>query len=155
MTCNTGACNVELRPATQEDLSAILALLKESSLPTAGLGDQALTDFIVAERGGRLVGVVGLEIYRESALLRSAAVEPSWRGTGIGRALVERALDLSRKRGIRDVFLLTTTAEDYFPRFGFCCVTRDSVPAAVRGSAEFQGACPDSAVVMRKTVSAA
>jgi amino-acid N-acetyltransferase len=143
---------VQLRPAEPADLPAVLALLSQAKLPTQGVESRALQDFIVAEGDGKLVGVVGLEIYRESALLRSAAVDPNWRGTGVGRALVERALDLSRERGIRDVFLLTTTAEGYFPRFGFCCVNRDAVPEAVRASVEFREACPASAVVMRKTM---
>jgi amino-acid N-acetyltransferase len=145
---------VQLRPAEAGDLPAVLTLLGDTKLPTQGVEPRALRDFIVAEREGKLVGVVGLEIYRDSALLRSAAVDPSWRGTGVGRALVERALDLSRERGIHDVFLLTTTAEHYFPRFGFCCVNRDSVPEAVQASVEFREACPASAVVMRKTVGA-
>jgi amino-acid N-acetyltransferase len=145
---------VQLRQAELGDLPAVLALLGNTKLPTQGVEPRALRDFIVAEREGKLVGVVGLEIYRHSALLRSAAVDPSWQGTGVGRALVERALDLSRERGIHDVYLLTTTAEHYFPRFGFCCVNRDSVPEAVQASVEFREACPASAVVMRKTVTA-
>ena len=145
------AC-VTLRSATPEDLPAVLALLGRASLPTAGVDAAALTDFVVAEGGGALLGVVGLEVYRDSALLRSAAVEESWRGSGVGRALIDRALALTTERGIQDVFLLTTTAEHYFPRFGFACVGRESVPAAVQASAEFQGACPSSAVVMRKRV---
>ena len=143
---------VQLRPAAPNDLPSVLTLLGKANLPTQGVESGALSDFIVAERDGKLVGVVGLEIYRESALLRSAAVDPGWRGTGVGRALIERALDLSQERGIQDVYLLTTTAEHYFPRFGFCCVNRESVPEAVRGSVEFREACPASAVVMRKTV---
>ena len=137
-----------LRAATSADLATVQALLQRSGLPLEGVDPGALTGFIVAESSGMLVGVVGLEIYRESALLRSAAVEERWRGTGVGRALIDAALARARERGIRDVYLLTTTAEHYFPRFGFCCVGRESVPAAVQASAEFQGACPSSAVVM-------
>jgi amino-acid N-acetyltransferase len=106
----------------------------------------------VAEAGGKLVGVVGLELYGSSALLRSAAVEDGWRGSGVGRVLVERALDLARERRIEDVYLLTTTAEQYFPRFGFACVSRDAVAEEVRCSVEFQSACPASAVAMRKSL---
>jgi amino-acid N-acetyltransferase len=116
------------------------------------VGPDALRDFVVAEDGDTAVGVVGLEVYRESALLRSAAVEEGWRGSGVGRALIDRALALSKERGVRDVFLLTTTAEHYFPQFGFACIGRESVPEAVRASAEFQGACPSTAVVMRKNM---
>jgi amino-acid N-acetyltransferase len=139
---------VTLRSASAADLPGVLALLKKANLPVQGVDANALTNFVIAEHEGMPIGVVGLELYRESALLRSAAVEESWRGSGVGRALVDRALALTREKGIQDVFLLTTTAEDYFPRFGFACIARDSVPEGIQASAEFQGACPSSAVVM-------
>jgi amino-acid N-acetyltransferase len=145
-----GQC-VTLRSAQSADLPGVLDLLGRSDLPSAGVAD-ALPHFVIAENEGQLVGVVGLELYGSSALLRSAAVEESWRRTGVGRTLIESALDLARERGIDDVFLLTTTAEHYFPRFGFACVTRDAVTDAVKASAEFKGACPDSAVAMRKSL---
>lgn len=145
-----GQC-VTLRTAAPADLPAVLALLERAHLPGAGVAD-ALAHFVIAEDKGELVGVVGLEIYGASALLRSAAVEEKWRGSGVGRVLIERALDLARMRGIEDVFLLTTTAEHYFPRFGFTCVSRDSVDQAVQASVEFQDACPASATVMRKSL---
>ena len=140
---------VALREAAAADLPAVLALLERSQLPTAGVAE-ALPRFVVAEDRGRVVGAVGLEIYGSSALLRSAAVEESWRGAGVGRALIDRALEIARSERISDVFLLTTTAEHYFPRFGFSCVTRDSVSPEVQGSVEFKEACPASAVVMRR-----
>jgi amino-acid N-acetyltransferase len=145
-----GAC-VTLRSAEAADLPAVLGLLSRSDLPSAGVAE-ALPHFVIAEREGELVGVAGLEVYGESALLRSVAVEPSWRGSGVGRTLIERALSVTRERGIDDVFLLTTTAEHYFPRFGFACVSRDSVSPELQASAEFQGACPASAVLMRKSL---
>jgi amino-acid N-acetyltransferase len=145
-----GQC-IELRTARESDLPAVLRLLGRAHLPTAGVAE-APSHFVVAESDGQLVGVVGLELYGGSALLRSAAVEESWRGSGVGRVLVERALDVARERGIQDVYLLTTTAEHYFPRFGFTCVSRDSVTPGVKSSIEFQEACPASATVMRKTL---
>ncbi|MFL5462281.1 MAG: arsenic resistance N-acetyltransferase ArsN2 [Gemmatimonadales bacterium] len=145
-----GHC-VELRMASSADLEAVFGLLSRSGLPTAGVADN-FSQFLVAEANGRLVGVVGLEIYGQSALLRSAAVEESWRGSGVGRVLVERALDLARQREIDDVYLLTTTAEHYFPKFGFVCVRRDEVAQGVQSSVEFQTACPASATAMRKHV---
>ena len=147
---NPSQC-IELRIAQGSDLPAVLGLLGRARLPTAGVADVP-SQFVVAESNGEIVGVVGLELYGESALLRSAAVEESWRGSGVGRVLVERALDVARERGIEDVFLLTTTAEHYFPRFGFSCVRRDSVTPGVKSSIEFQEACPASATVMRKSL---
>jgi len=130
----------------------VVGLLRSASLPIAGVSP-ALTDFLVADARGRIVGAVGLERYGDSALLRSAVVDPSARGSGIGHALVQRLLDGALDEGVRAVYLLTTTAEDYFPRFGFNVIARENVPAAVQASVEFREACPESAVVMRKLLS--
>jgi amino-acid N-acetyltransferase len=140
---------VALRRAGQADHEAIAALLRGLELPTDGVADW-LDRFWVGEYAGAVVGVAGMERYGDAGLLRSVAVAPEWRGSGIERALVDRVLDDGRIAGIKDVFLLTTTAEQYFPRMGFACVDRECVPAAVRTSAEFTGACPASATVMRK-----
>jgi amino-acid N-acetyltransferase len=147
---SSGHC-VEVRAAEAVDLPEVLAMLKRAELPTEGVAD-SFQHFIVARSEGKLVGAVGLELYSGSALLRSAAVEPDWRGSGVGRVLVERALDLARQRGVEDIYLLTTTAEHYFPRFGFACISRDSVRPEVQSSTEFQSACPASATAMRKTL---
>jgi amino-acid N-acetyltransferase len=109
----------------------------------------ALPDFVVAEEAGQVVGTVGLEVYGAEALLRSAVVDPDRRGSGLGNELVAGLLDRAGKRGIREVYLLTTTAERWFPRFGFARVPREDVAPSVRASEEFRGACPESAVAMR------
>jgi amino-acid N-acetyltransferase len=145
--------SVELRTARESDLPAVLELLGQAQLPVVGVADSP-EHFLVAESDSKVVGVVGLELYGESALLRSAAVVESWRGSGVGRVLVERALDVARERGIEDVYLLTTTAEEYFPRFGFAGVDRESVSPGVKASVEFREACPASAKVMRKCLKA-
>jgi N-acetylglutamate synthase-like GNAT family acetyltransferase len=136
-----------IRPATAADLPAAETLLSGAGLTIDGVRDW-LDRFLVADEGGFIAGVAGLELYGGSALLRSVAVADECQGTGIGRALVERALDAAAAAGATDVFLLTTTAEDYFPRFGFTAVSRDEVSAPVLASAEFRGACPASATVM-------
>ncbi len=140
---------VDVRVATPADYQAVLGLLRTASLPTAGV-PPGLPDFLVADNRERIVGAIGLERYGDAGLLRSAVVDPSARGAGIGHALVRRLLDRAREGGVHEVYLLTTTAEHYFPRFGFVVITRDSVPAAVQASAEFRDACPASAVAMRK-----
>ena len=147
-TFTTTDCRcVSLRRTVHADHEAVEALLHDSELPIDGVAEW-LAQFWVAEHQGRVVGVAGMERYGDSGLLRSVAVVPEWRGTGIGRTLVDRVLEDGRAAGVREVYLLTTTAEHYFPRLGFACVDRETVPAAVRASAEFTGACPASAVVM-------
>ena len=79
-------------------------------------------------------------------------MDPAARGAGVGVALVERLLGHAREHDIRAIYLLTTTAERYFPRFGFDRITRDDVPEAVKTSVEFRDACPASAAVMRKVI---
>ena len=51
--------------------------------------------------------------------------------------------------------LLTTTAEKFFPRFGFEQIAREDVPPSVQASVEFTSACPTSAIVMRKRLTSA
>jgi amino-acid N-acetyltransferase len=140
---------VAIRAATGADLRPVLALLEAAKLPLAGV-PQALTDFFVAENQGRVVGAIGLELYGSAALLRSAVVHPDARGTGIGAALVDTVLGLAQARRADAVYLLTSTADRYFPRFGFERITRADVPEAVKLSVEFREACPASAVAMRK-----
>jgi amino-acid N-acetyltransferase len=142
---------VSVRAAQSEDLPAIAELLQQSGLPITGV-QEWLPQFLVAEHEEQVVAVAGLELYGPSALLRSVGVRPEWRGSGLGRQLVERLLSTAQAQGTQDVYLLTTTAEQYFPRFGFACCTREDVPEAVRESVEFTSACPASAVVMRKAL---
>jgi amino-acid N-acetyltransferase len=135
--------------ATPADASAILALVESVGLPRAGLTAH-LSAALVARRGNDLVGCAALELYEHGALLRSVAIDPSAQGCGLGTRLTERAIELARGRRVPALYLLTTTAERFFARFGFEPLTRDEVPADVRTSVEFTSACPATAAVMRK-----
>jgi len=106
----------------------------------------------VASGTNALVGLAGVELYPDGALLRSVAVHPAWRGTGLGRSLVARALETARAAGARDAYLLTTTAERWFPRLGFAPIAREAVPDGTRQSVEFREACPASAVAMHRAL---
>lgn len=141
--------DASLRPATVKDLPRVEQLLTDSKLPLDGV-KESLKDFVVAEANGDIVGVAGLEVCCDDALLRSVAVRPEWRSKGVGRALVIRAIAEAESRGIRALFLLTTTAEHYFPSFGFAKVERSVIPEAVRATKEFTSACPASAVAMAR-----
>jgi amino-acid N-acetyltransferase len=150
-----------IRTAVAGDLAAVRQLLGDSGLPVDGVKEN-FTDFIVAEErngissneSGIIVGAIGIERYGAAALLRSAAVSPGVRGTGLGSRLVKEILERASAQGVRDIYLLTTTAEEYFPKFGFTRASRGEVPEPVKASREFQGACPDTAVVMKRTVPA-
>lgn len=142
---------MRIRGATKSDLSAVENLLAASKLPIDGVRDN-FSSFVVADDDGAIAGAIGLEKYGSVALLRSAVVAPEHRGSGVGRRLVEQLLERAEEAGIDELYLLTTTAEEYFPRFGFTRTTREAVPDAVKSSAEFRGACPDTAVVMSRPI---
>lgn len=140
---------MKIRKARKTDLPAVEQLLLNSNLPVDGVRDH-FADFIVAEDTNGIEGAVGLEKYDSVALLRSAVVAPEYRGSGVGKRLVEQVLERAEEDGIGELYLLTTTAEKYFPRFGFRATTRATVPEELKASAEFRGACPDTAVVMKR-----
>jgi amino-acid N-acetyltransferase len=145
--------SADLRPARAGDLPAIERLLTDAGLPVAGVAEM-LETFTVATSGTDLVGVAGLELCHDNALLRSVAVLPEWRSRGLGRRLVTHVVADAEARGFRALYLLTTTAERYFPSFGFRQITRDAVPADIRETEEFVSACPASATVMERRLGA-
>jgi len=138
-----------IESAIEDDLPEIRSLLERLELPLAGINDHLAT-MLVAREGEQIVGTVALEMYADGALLRSVAVEPEQQGKHLGHQLTDAALQLATTHGVNAVFLLTTTAERFFPKFGFEQISRDQVPQSVQASVEFQSACPASATVMRK-----
>jgi len=142
---------LQIERARGGDLDAVRRLLTAHDLPLDGLADHVDT-LLVARRDGVVVGSAALEVYRDGALLRSLAVAPELHGRGLGCDLTDAALQMARDLDVADVYLLTTTAERFFPKFGFRRIDREDVPASVRESVEFRSACPSSAVVMAKTL---
>jgi amino-acid N-acetyltransferase len=141
-----------VRNATDTDLAAVERLLSASNLPIDGVAEN-FSNFLIAEDETGIAGAIGLERHGSVALLRSAVIAAEHRGVGIGRRLVEELLSRAAASGVQDIYLLTTTAEEYFPRFGFKRSTRSAVPDALKQSAEFHGACPETATVMARSLS--
>jgi amino-acid N-acetyltransferase len=142
---------VRLRTATPEDLEMVTTFLTAAGLPAAGVAEH-LRDFLLAEQGKECVGVGGLEIYGEVALLRSLAVRPQERNSGIGATLLEQLMTNAHSLGVLRLVLLTTTAERFFVRKGFVRIDRSTLSGPITGSKEFTGACPSSAVCMELTL---
>jgi amino-acid N-acetyltransferase len=141
-----------IRKATPDDREQVHDLLKRASLPLGGIPD-SLDGFIVAEDGGRIIGAGGVEDCGAEGLLRSIAVDQSARSRGTGKRIVEQLIDDARSEGRQSLYLLTTTAEDYFPPFGFTRVDRSTVPDSVRATDEFSTICSKSAIVMKLDLS--
>ncbi|WP_128546402.1 arsenic resistance N-acetyltransferase ArsN2 [Larkinella soli] len=138
-----------LLPARPEHYASVVGLLSSAALPTEDLPAD-LQGFILAFDGERLVGSAGLADEEGYGLLRSVAVDPGYRNRRLGRQLAEAALDLARQRSVREVYLITTTADRYFERHGFRPVGREEVPDPIARTRQFGEICPASAVIMKK-----
>lgn len=135
-----------LRPAEYERLREALAA---EGLPTEDL-HSAANRFYAWEENGQMLGFAGLERHGPTAILRSVVVAAERRRSGIGRRLVEAVIDRAQPLGHREVYLLTTTAPEFFERLGFTRIERNAVPPPVAATAEFTRLCPASAVCMRR-----
>ncbi len=141
--------SLQLERSRPEDLEEALALLRASDLPDAGVAE-SFRDYLVVRDSRRLAAVCGLETHGPHGLLRSLVVDAEYRGTGLGASLVEEAVTRAAARGLRDVYLLTTTARAFFLRHGFVDVPREQAPEPIRQSWEYRVGCPASAAFMRR-----
>ena len=142
---------MELNRATPEDVGAVEALLADAGLPLDGAA--AAFDLGIVGRAapdGPIVAAAAIEQFGDNGLLRSVVVAPDHRGTGLGRELVAATEALAVETGITDLWLLTETAVDWFPRLGYQVVERATATAAVGESIEFTTVCRVTGVPMRR-----
>jgi len=145
--------DANIAPASEDDYRDVIALLETSCLPTEDLERNSMAHFLVARNGsGKLIGAIGVERYGCAALLRSLVVAPDHRNRGLGAQLVAELESRCGSLAVADLFLLTTTARDFFARQRYQTTGRESVPVALRAAAEFTRLCPDSAVCMTKSL---
>ena len=142
----SAAVRIFARPAQ----AAVLRLLGEAKLPAADLTERHMEHFFGCGAKDAPRGVVGVELHGPDALLRSLTVDPATRDRGCARALVARAERHAGRHGARRVYLLTTTAADFFARLGYKRLERGETPASIRESKEFSSLCPVSSVLMTK-----
>ncbi len=143
--------SVNYKIAGEENAEAIVTLLKTNDLPVSDLGTGQRI-FLVALSDGKIIGCVAIENYGDAGILRSLAVNNDYRGKGIGQKLVAEAESWSRDNGLKNLYLLTTTAADFFPKMGWENTERTSVPESIAKSSEFASICPSIAVCMHKTI---
>jgi amino-acid N-acetyltransferase len=142
--------SLAVEAARANDLIGIQWLLDLESLPSADLTETSLEHFLVVRDEIGVIGVVGLEVYGQVALLRSLVVANSHAGRGIGRGLVGTAESLAAGLGCPSIYLLTTTAEAFFELLGFRRIERHAAPPEIQKTTEFSSLCPSSATVMAK-----
>jgi amino-acid N-acetyltransferase len=138
------------RPLPAGEQPALAAVLSAASLPAEDLGEPGREFFVFRDPRDTLVGYGGIEVLGRDALLRSVITVPEMRGRAYGAALVDRMLALALRRGVRTLYLLTTTAVPFFERLGFTAIDRAEAPPPIAATREFSTYCPASAVLMRR-----
>jgi len=116
---------LQIRPAKQSDTDELAAFIQpfvdaKTILPRTAYELEMLeVNGFVAEREGKIVGFCALEIYSPKlAEIRSLAVAPELRGTGVGKRLVDACVLRARERQILEVMAISSS-EIFFLSCGF------------------------------------
>lgn len=141
-----------IEPQRALDRPRVRALLERCGLPVDDL-DTSPVDFLVMREAGQVVGAIGLQSADGVGLLRSLAVLPSLHRQGRGGALIAAAERLAERRGMDDLYLLTTSVPRFFALHDYMRVQRAAVPLALQRTAQFASLCPSTAVCMHKRLS--
>ena len=136
----------------QKSLEKLQQFLKANKLPASDLKLDESIFVGYQDESKQLIGTGGLELYGATALLRSVAVDERFRGQSLGKTIVEDIIAKAKGAKIKDLYLLTETAHNYFLKKGFQDVSRENVPAVIKQTTEFAQVCPASAVVMKLTL---
>jgi amino-acid N-acetyltransferase len=108
-----------------------VALLQAQGLPVSDITGEHLEHFFFVGSDGSPTGLVGLELYGTDALLRSLVVAENARGKGLGSTLIAHAEQYAAAKGVRSLYLLTSTAEAFFKRLGYERIERSNAPPSI------------------------
>jgi amino-acid N-acetyltransferase len=151
---------IAIRPAVEADIDGILDIVngyaaQNLMLPrTAEQIRRVLRWFLVAEQQGRVVGCgSNVELTPRLTELRSLAVAPECRGTGLGKRLVEALIAQGRAAGYDQICALTLS-EGFFNGCGFFTVDRWAISPKIWHECIYCpkfDACDEIAVLMNLT----
>ena len=145
--------DIKIERFVQGDEKEIVKLLSQAKLPAQDLTLEKLEHFLVAKaKDGSVIGAVGVELYQDVGLLRSLVVHPAYQGKGLGKWLTREVESIAQQRSIKTLFVLTTTATEFFPKLGYQVIQRDRAPMSIAKTEEFKTICPVSAVCLFKTL---
>ncbi len=126
-----------------------ISLLKEAKLPTNDIDENV--KLFVLKNEQEIIGTGGLEQMDEYGLLRSVSVKESEKGKGLGQKITQSIENYAKSVGIKELYLLTNTAKDFFDKKeNYEVIDRNLVPKEIQESRQFAETCPSSATVMRK-----
>ena len=130
----------------------VVELLEREGLPTSDIDSADNIQLFGVNFNDAIGELIGVEVQDSIGLLRSLVVDDRFRGKGYGQDLVAFAESWARKEGISEFYLLTTTADKFFEKFGYKQVQRDQAPSFIANTSQFSSLCPSSAIFMRKII---
>lgn len=143
--------NIEFKKTSPEKVAELLSLLQKANLPVNDIGEKV--ELFSLENNEDIIGTAGLEIEGQIGLLRSISVIESQKGKGYGHLIVQNLETYAQTQNIKELYLLTTTAKDFFEKkCNYDVVERVNVPTEIQNSQQFASVCPASAVVMKKSL---
>jgi amino-acid N-acetyltransferase len=142
---------MKIRKAKPEDLDFLVKLLKDNDLCYEDIASKIGCMFL-GHAGDGIVGIGGVEIYEDNGLLRSLVIQNQFRSMGLGKELCSELIEYARKQGVKELYLLTLTAADFFEKLGFIRTDRQKVPETISRTTEFTSLCPVTAACMVKKI---
>lgn len=139
---------MNITTVSQNNFTKAVKLLEQNNLPTSDLS--AASKLFLLEDDNEVLGTIALEHEGKEGLLRSLCVSQSKRNAGVGQKLVDFIEDLARKQGVENLYLLTTTAANFFSKRDYQIFDRSEVSPFIQSTSEFSSVCPASATVMMK-----
>lgn len=133
--------NLQIHRVEQGQLERVKAILERCEMYITSITLEG-SCYWLAHFDGLEVGCIGLEHGTGASLIRSAAVLPEFRSSGIGRTLTLFALEQAHLRGDRAVYLFTSDMGPYWQRFGFVEVPLETLVQALPDVSQVQsGMC--------------
>ena len=119
-----------MEPAKAGGLPVIEGLLPERTIPTDVASH--LAGVLVARHESEVVRCVGMQAQGWDPLFPFLAVNPVYRGAGVGRRRYEALADHARSQGVERAYLLTTAIAGLVESWGFRHIHSYRGPAASR-----------------------
>ncbi|MER0437969.1 arsenic resistance N-acetyltransferase ArsN2 [Emticicia sp. W12TSBA100-4] len=142
---------IEFGKTPPEKLSEVMALLTLANLPVNDIGENV--ELFALETNEQIIATAGLEINGLIGLLRSVSVLDSQKGKGFGLLIVSNLEKYAKNQGIKELYLLTTTAKEFFEKkLNYKVIERTDAPTEIQNSKQFTSVCPSSAVIMKKVI---
>jgi amino-acid N-acetyltransferase len=143
--------SVTLQQADTSHVSYIETVLERNKLPSQDIHSK-LDCFYLGYEDAARVGLGGIEVYGSDGLLRSVVIEHSVRGDGFGTALCDALEEQASADGVETLYLLTTTAIEFFADRGYVEIERTAAPPTIQQTIEFEDLCPTTASCLQTSL---